>query len=334
MLLRVRGPEGQTTLKLEPGATVAALKALLEEQTGVAAAYQEASAGCCDACWVLTWALGAHDLGAHERLVVQLSGAPPCCRQPPNDSCPFSQLDPCTLVDCSGPPTLPHFPACPTACHTSFHVLLPGTHVHHQPMQVRAGFPPRPLAFPSSGSATVGSLGLQSGDSLTVTQKPGTKAAAHTTTAHPPAAARAPAQPAVWRHAIAAAAAAGAAASGSSGGSKSSICCYCFESLSPFQRHFCLTCCPSAAGAVWHACHECAVQHSASGGLPSASKASPPGCCALCNQMCLALFVLLRAVRGVPIGCLIGQHSTCALPPLLLTHCLAPAPTAAAAAGG
>lgn len=117
MLLRVRGPEGQTTLKLEPGATVAALKALLEEQTGVAAAYQEASAGCCDACWVLTWALGAHDLGAHERLVVQLSGAPPCCRQPPNDSCPFSQLDPCTLVDCSGPP----------ACRTSRHALPPAT---------------------------------------------------------------------------------------------------------------------------------------------------------------------------------------------------------------
>ncbi|KAI7836598.1 hypothetical protein COHA_009556 [Chlorella ohadii] len=34
MLLRVRGPGGQTTLKLEPDATVAALKALLEERTG------------------------------------------------------------------------------------------------------------------------------------------------------------------------------------------------------------------------------------------------------------------------------------------------------------
>ncbi|PRW33537.1 UPF0696 C11orf68-like protein [Chlorella sorokiniana] len=41
MLLRVRGPGGQSTLKLEPDATVAALKALLEQQTGVPAAQQE-----------------------------------------------------------------------------------------------------------------------------------------------------------------------------------------------------------------------------------------------------------------------------------------------------
>ena len=56
---------------------------------------------------MLSWLLGA-DLGAgcsrsgcscmspNGRLVVQLSGAPPCCRQSPNDSCPFSQLDLCT----------------------------------------------------------------------------------------------------------------------------------------------------------------------------------------------------------------------------------------------
>lgn len=37
-------------------------------------------------------------------------------------------------------------------------------------MQVRGGFPPRPLQFPADGAATVGSLGIQSGDSLTVAQ--------------------------------------------------------------------------------------------------------------------------------------------------------------------
>ena len=39
-------------------------------------------------------------------------------------------------------------------------------------VQVRGGFPPRPLQFPADGAATVGSLGIQSGDSLTVTQLP------------------------------------------------------------------------------------------------------------------------------------------------------------------
>lgn len=53
MLLRVRGPGGQSSLKLQPDTTVAALKALLEEQTGVPAALQEASAG------PLLWVLGA-----------------------------------------------------------------------------------------------------------------------------------------------------------------------------------------------------------------------------------------------------------------------------------
>lgn len=39
-------------------------------------------------------------------------------------------------------------------------------------VQVRGGFPPRPVQFPADGTATVGSLGIQSGDSLTVTQLP------------------------------------------------------------------------------------------------------------------------------------------------------------------
>ncbi len=49
MMLRVRGPQGQATLKLEPEATVAAFRALLEEKTGVPAALQEVRllGGCC-----------------------------------------------------------------------------------------------------------------------------------------------------------------------------------------------------------------------------------------------------------------------------------------------
>lgn len=49
MLLRVRGPQGQATLKVEPDTTVDAFRALLEEKTGVPAALQEARqpAGCC-----------------------------------------------------------------------------------------------------------------------------------------------------------------------------------------------------------------------------------------------------------------------------------------------
>lgn len=44
MLLRVRGPQGQATLKVEPEATVADFRALLEEKTGVPAALQEVGA--------------------------------------------------------------------------------------------------------------------------------------------------------------------------------------------------------------------------------------------------------------------------------------------------
>ncbi|PSC76056.1 Ubiquitin thioesterase OTU1 isoform A [Micractinium conductrix] len=82
--LRVRGPEGQVTLKVEPSATAAEFRQLLADKTGVPADRQE----------------------------------------------------------------------------------------------VRGGFPPKPLQWPADGGATVASLGVQSGDSLTVTALPGSAAAA------------------------------------------------------------------------------------------------------------------------------------------------------------
>lgn len=39
--LRVRGPEGQATLRIEPSASVAEFKTLLAEKTGVPADLQE-----------------------------------------------------------------------------------------------------------------------------------------------------------------------------------------------------------------------------------------------------------------------------------------------------
>lgn len=146
------------------------------------------------------------------------------------------------------------------------------------PVQVRSGFPPRPLAFPSSGSAgTVATLGIQAGDSLTVTKLPGAAPTGAAAAAPKPARdAGGGGGPAVGaaRAASAAAAAAGtSAAAAVAGGSSGGSCCsYCFEPLSPFKRYFCLDCCPSGAGAPWHACHACAVQRSASGGQPTASK--------------------------------------------------------------
>lgn len=271
MLLRVRGPGGQTTLKLEPDATVAALKALLEERTGVPAALQEASAGCrtlgaaCCACWVLCVAgLFADSVQCWVLRVAWLFA----------DSVGQALTSRC----CSK-----HLPYLPVADHATLHSVYQcsgplGT--LHPPLQVRAGFPPRPLTFPPGRAATVASLGLQRGDSLTVTQLPGTAAgaaaqgatqpaSARTAAGAPAAAARPAAAPAAERQATTAA----AAAAGSLGGADhGSACSYCFEPLSPFQRYFCLSCCPSAASAPWHACHVCAVQRSASGGLPAASK--------------------------------------------------------------
>lgn len=82
--LRVRGPEGQTTLRVEPSASVAEFRALLAQTTGVPADLQE----------------------------------------------------------------------------------------------VRGGFPPKLLEFPADAAASIASLGIQSGDSLTVTRLAGTPAAA------------------------------------------------------------------------------------------------------------------------------------------------------------
>jgi ubiquitin thioesterase OTU1 len=84
MILRVRGPEGQATVKAEPGCTVAAFRALLADKTGVPAERQE----------------------------------------------------------------------------------------------VRGGFPPKVLQFPDDQSASIASLGVQAGDSLTVTALPAAAAAA------------------------------------------------------------------------------------------------------------------------------------------------------------
>lgn len=43
--LRVRGPEGQATLRVEPSASVAEFKALVAEKTGVPAHLQEVGCG-------------------------------------------------------------------------------------------------------------------------------------------------------------------------------------------------------------------------------------------------------------------------------------------------
>lgn len=51
MQLRVRGPQGQAMLQVEPGTKISALRTRLEELTGVPAALQEASNGC--------WLMGA-----------------------------------------------------------------------------------------------------------------------------------------------------------------------------------------------------------------------------------------------------------------------------------
>ncbi|KAL4448875.1 hypothetical protein ABPG77_007592 [Micractinium sp. CCAP 211/92] len=107
--LRVRGPEGQATLRIGPSASVAEFKTLLAEKTGVPADLQE----------------------------------------------------------------------------------------------VRGGFPPKLLEFPSDAAASISSLGIQSGDSLTVTRLAGSSAAASAATGGAATGTAAAAAPSNGHHALA-----------------------------------------------------------------------------------------------------------------------------------
>lgn len=60
------------------------------------------------------------------------------------------------------------------------HILLARlpTHPPCTVLQMRGGFPPKLLEFPADAAASISSLGIQSGDSLTVTRLAGSSAAA------------------------------------------------------------------------------------------------------------------------------------------------------------